>query len=79
MLEKRAAELRRLLDHHNYKYYVEDKPEISDREFDMLLKELEEIASLMMPLPIGLNLADVQNTYWKLKQTVLPEYRRRAA
>src|SRR6516164_7505555 len=42
-LEKRAAELRRLLDHHNYKYYVEDKPEISDREFDMLLKELEEI------------------------------------
>ncbi|HEY7308265.1 MAG TPA: NAD-dependent DNA ligase LigA [Gemmataceae bacterium] len=42
-LDKRAAELRRLLDHHNYKYYVEDKPEISDREFDMLLKELEEI------------------------------------
>src|SRR6516164_6916115 len=42
-LEKRAAELRRLLDHHNYKYYVEDKPEISDREFDRLLKELQEI------------------------------------
>ena len=32
----------------------------------------------MMPLPIGLNLADVQNTYWKLKETVLPEYQRRA-
>jgi alpha-amylase/alpha-mannosidase (GH57 family) len=43
------------------------------------IKELEEIASLMMPLPIGLNLADVQNTYWKLKQTVLPEYQRRAS
>ncbi len=43
-----------------------------------LIKELEEIASLMMPLPIGLNLADVQNTYWKLKETALPEYQRRA-
>jgi DNA ligase (NAD+) len=42
-LAQRAAELRCLLDHHNYKYYVEDKPEISDKEFDRLLKELEEL------------------------------------
>ncbi len=42
-LEQRAAELRRLLDHHNYLYYVEDRPEISDKEFDLLLKELEEL------------------------------------
>lgn len=42
------------------------------------VKELEEIAALMVPLPIGLNLADVQNTYWKLKQTTLPELQRRA-
>jgi alpha-amylase/alpha-mannosidase (GH57 family) len=42
------------------------------------IKELEEIAALIMPLPIGLNLAEVQNTYWKLKETVLPEWRRRA-
>lgn len=40
-LKRRAAELRRLIDQHNYLYYVEDKPEISDREFDLLLKELE--------------------------------------
>src|SRR5712692_1935901 len=40
---KRAAELRKLIDHHNYKYYVEDKPEISDREFDKLLEELKQI------------------------------------
>jgi DNA ligase (NAD+) len=40
---QRAAELRRLLDHHNYLYYVEDRPEISDKEFDLLLKELEEL------------------------------------
>ncbi|MHB1423338.1 MAG: NAD-dependent DNA ligase LigA [Gemmataceae bacterium] len=42
-LAQRAAELRRLLDHHNHLYYVEDRPEISDKEFDRLLKELEEI------------------------------------
>jgi DNA ligase (NAD+) len=42
-LAQRAAELRRLLDHHNYLYYVEDRPEISDKEFDLLLMELEEL------------------------------------
>jgi DNA ligase (NAD+) len=40
---QRAAELRRLIDHHNYLYYVEAKPEISDLEFDKLLRELEEL------------------------------------
>src|SRR5262249_23577976 len=40
---RRATELRKLIDYHNYRYYVEDKPEISDRDFDRLLKELEEI------------------------------------
>jgi DNA ligase (NAD+) len=40
---KRAEELRRLLNHHNYKYYVEAKPEISDREFDRLLDELKQL------------------------------------
>ena len=41
--EHRAQELRRLIDQHNYKYYVEAKPEISDREFDRLLEELQQI------------------------------------
>jgi DNA ligase (NAD+) len=40
---KRAEELRRLINYHNYKYYVEAKPEIPDREFDQHLKELEKI------------------------------------
>src|SRR5437764_4324018 len=39
----RAAELRTLLDYHNHKYYVEAAPEISDREFDRLLEELQKI------------------------------------
>ncbi len=42
-LAQRAAELRRLIQHHNYLYYVEAKPEISDLEFDKLLRELEEL------------------------------------
>src|SRR5207237_10814647 len=41
--QKRAAELRKQLHHHNYLYYVEAKPEISDLEFDRLLKELEKL------------------------------------
>ncbi|MCI0641579.1 MAG: NAD-dependent DNA ligase LigA [Gemmataceae bacterium] len=40
---ERVAELRRLIDHHNRKYYVDAQPEISDREFDRLLEELKEL------------------------------------
>ncbi len=39
----RARELRRLIEHHNYLYYVEDAPEISDAEFDRLFRELQEL------------------------------------
>ena len=39
----RIHELRRQLNSHNHKYYVLNAPEISDREFDMLLKELETL------------------------------------
>ncbi len=41
--EARAAELRERLDHHNYRYYVLDDPQISDREYDELLRELQQI------------------------------------
>jgi DNA ligase (NAD+) len=37
---ERAAELRELLDYHNHRYYVLDDPEISDPEYDDLLREL---------------------------------------
>ncbi len=40
---ERVAELRRLIDYHNRKYYVDAAPEISDREFDFLVKELQQI------------------------------------
>ena len=39
----RAKELRDLLLYHNHRYYDLDSPEISDYEYDMLLRELENI------------------------------------
>ena len=39
----RAATLRAALHHHNYRYHVLDDPEISDAEFDAMLRELREI------------------------------------
>jgi DNA ligase (NAD+) len=42
-IAQRAEELRRLINSHNYKYYVEAQPEISDHEYDRLVKELEKI------------------------------------
>lgn len=37
---ERASELRKLLDYHNKRYYIDDSPEISDYEYDMLMQEL---------------------------------------
>lgn len=39
----RAAELRKQIDRHNYLYYVEAAPVVSDREFDRLLQELTDL------------------------------------
>ncbi len=41
--QQRILQLRSELNHHNHAYYVLNAPEISDREFDMLLKELERL------------------------------------
>ena len=37
---KKINELRELIEHHSILYYVQDSPEISDADFDMLMKEL---------------------------------------
>jgi DNA ligase (NAD+) len=39
----RIEELRRLIHYHNYRYYVLDSPEISDAEYDRLLRQLVEL------------------------------------
>ncbi len=44
--------LRELLHHYSYMYYVKDEPEISDYEYDMLMRELiamEEASGLPVP------------------------------
>ena len=41
--QQRIEELRNKLHHHNYRYYVLDDPEISDAEYDRLLRELQEL------------------------------------
>ena len=43
---KRLNELRPEIDRHNYLYYVENNPEISDAEFDILMEELKSLESL---------------------------------
>lgn len=42
-MKARIEELRRQLSRHNRLYYIDNAPEISDREFDMMMKELERL------------------------------------
>ena len=43
--KKRIEELRKLTEYHAKKYYDEDKPEISDFEYDMMMLELRTLES----------------------------------
>lgn len=43
--ENRIKELRELIDYHNYRYYVLDNPEITDAEYDKLMRELISLES----------------------------------
>jgi DNA ligase (NAD+) len=40
---KRIATLRDLIEYHNTRYYQQDDPEISDAEYDLLMKELQAL------------------------------------
>ncbi|HUT37460.1 MAG TPA: NAD-dependent DNA ligase LigA, partial [Planctomycetota bacterium] len=42
-VHREAEALRRQIDHHNYCYYVLDKPEVSDAEYDRLFDRLGEL------------------------------------
>ncbi|HEY3415895.1 MAG TPA: NAD-dependent DNA ligase LigA, partial [Armatimonadota bacterium] len=42
-VEERVRKLRDALNYHNYRYYVLDQPEISDQQYDTLLRELTDL------------------------------------
>ncbi len=42
-VKSRVEELCSRINHHNYRYYVLDSPEISDAEYDELMRELREL------------------------------------
>lgn len=43
---ERIKQLREEINRHNHAYYVENAPTISDRDFDFMLKELEQLETL---------------------------------
>jgi len=43
--QKRIRELREQIEHHNYRYYTLDDPEIDDAAFDALIRELRALES----------------------------------
>ena len=42
-LQAEVARLRDQIDRHNYRYYVLDDPEVTDAEYDQLMRRLEEL------------------------------------
>jgi DNA ligase (NAD+) len=42
-IRQRIKELREAIEYHNYRYYVLDDPEISDGEYDRMMRELEKL------------------------------------
>lgn len=42
-VEDQICTLREKIEHHNFKYYVENRPEISDYEYDQLMKKLIQL------------------------------------
>ena len=42
-IKKRVEKLGEEIEYHNHRYYVLDQPEISDAEYDRLMRELEKL------------------------------------
>ena len=49
--EKRAAELRAVIEKHNHNYYDLDSPTIEDDEYDALMRERAALSSSSRSLP----------------------------
>lgn len=42
-IKKRVEKLREEIEYHNYRYYILDQPEVSDAQYDRLMRELEKL------------------------------------
>ncbi|MFP3879650.1 MAG: NAD-dependent DNA ligase LigA [Dehalococcoidia bacterium] len=42
-VKQRIEQLRELINYHNYRYYILDSPEISDADYDELMRELRQL------------------------------------
>ena len=42
-IKKKVEKLREEIEYHNHLYYVLDQPEISDAQYDRLMRELEKL------------------------------------
>lgn len=69
---KRMIELVTLLNAYNYQYYVQNKPTVSDYDFDMMMKELETLErqeNLVLPnsptMRIG---SDLENEFKEVRR-----------
>ena len=49
---QRLTELREAIHHHDYLYYVEARPEVSDAEYDALMRELRELEAAFPELVV---------------------------
>jgi DNA ligase (NAD+) len=50
ILKKRVEKLREEIEYHNYRYYALDRPEISDAQYDRLMRELEKLEEEFLEL-----------------------------
>ena len=42
-IRQRVKQLREAIEYHNYRYYILDDPEISDAEYDRMMRQLEKL------------------------------------
>jgi alpha-amylase/alpha-mannosidase (GH57 family) len=78
--QKRAAQVINADLSYQVKNWLERQLEQFAQQPDHLdrAKNLEAVAAVVVPIPMGLNLWKVQNVYWEMLQQVLPKYEDRA-
>ena len=70
---QRIAELREQIHHHDYLYYIEARPEVSDAEYDALMRELRELEAAFP------DLVSADSPTQRIGGTPMASRRRRAA